>query len=495
MHPITTPPGARGMPTRTRSESGIAMITALMVISVAALLAVLAASLAFHSQSTSQVDRKRTQAVSAAEAGLDNALLQAQSQTLPCTSTGSLQTQPTTSSYSVTYKYYDTFPPTGASLDCSNPAIVATAKAVEITSTGTTNAKVFGDRTLQALAKLTAIPGTDFNKAIFANNTLTISNNTTVNGNVGNDGDVYATDPFNCANSLTVQGSVYTQGGATLSNSCTIANDLYAKNDIVGSGNGTIGRDAKSSKGNITLNNPRRVLHDAIAFGTVTAAAGLVGNNRVSGATIPDPPSQPFPQIPWNPATSPGKWNTGVAPYQFSNVITNNACSGGSSVYTTIASLSAPGPDTIVVTNCALAWSGNTSISFGRNVAIFSFGGFSTSNNFTMQSSVPGTTRRLYWIVPYNAVGSVPCASPGITTGNLTKFIDEEVFFYSPCNISAANQQATKGQVYGGSNVAIQNNFTLSYVPVPVTDIQNSTALPLGYNVDIVYKRETKSTS
>ena len=478
---------------RRPNESGVAMVVALMVITVASLLAVLAASLAFHGQSTSQVDRKRTQAVAAAEAGVDTALLQAQLQTPPCSGSGSLQTQPTTSTYTVTYTYYNTYPPIGAPINCSDPTAMAGAKAVEITSKGSTNSKVYGERSVQALAKLTAIPGNDFNKAIFANNSLTISNNTTVNGNIGNDGDVYTTLPFTCANSLTVQGSVYTQGGATLSNTCTIANDLYAKNDIVGSGNGTIGRDAKSSKGSITLNNPRVVQHDAIAFGTITAAAGLVGNNRVSGATIPDPPTQDFPQIKWDPTATPGKWDTGTAPYQFTSLIINNTCSGGLSVYNDIAGLSGPGADTIIVTNCALSWSGNTSITFGRNVVIFSFGGFTTQNNFTMQSSVPGTVRNLYWIVPWNAATS-PCATPGITTGNLTKFIDEQVFFYSPCDISADNQQATKGQVYGGSNVAIQNNFTLSYVPVPVTGVANSTALPLGYNVDIVYKRETKNS-
>ena len=54
-------------------------------------------------------------------------------------------------------------------------------------------------------------------KQFFLSEEIGTLNNTTVNGNIGNDGDVYTTMPFDCTNSLTVQGSVYTQGGATLS--------------------------------------------------------------------------------------------------------------------------------------------------------------------------------------------------------------------------------------------------------------------------------------
>ena len=489
----TTHTSSTSPPRRGRDESGMAMVVALMVIAVAALLAVLAASLAFHGQSTSQVDRKRTQAIAAAEAGLDNALLRVTSTTLPCTSTtpANLQTQPTTSSYTVTYTYYDSYPPTGPALTSCPPAL-GVAKAVEITAKGTTNAKVFGDRSMQALAKLTAVPGTAFNKAIYASGTLTISNNTLVNGQVGDDGDIYTNQAFTCANSLTVHGSVSTQAGATLSNTCTIANDLYAKNDVVGSGNGSIGHDVKSSQGNITIDNPRTVGHDAIVgVGKTITGTGTVVGSKITGQTgLLDPPVEPFPAINWSPSAS--DWNDPARNLNFTIVLTNNTCSGANNVYTTIAGLSNAANDTIVVTDCALAWSGNTSISFNKNVAIFARGGFSTANNFTMQSTVAGTKRNLYWIVPANWA-TAPCASPGITTGNLSKFIDLQVLFYSPCNISAANQQASSGQIYGGSNVAIQNNFTLSFVPLPLTANANSVAPPTSYNVDLAYKREAKN--
>ena len=388
---------------RRDGEAGIAIVTAMMVIAVAGLLAVLASTLSFHSQSTSNVDRKRTQAISAAEAGLDTALLQAQSATLPCATTGTLPTVPQRSSYTVTYTYYASYPAVGTPLAC-DPATgpASTPKAVEIKAKGTTSAQGFGDRSMEALAALTAIPGNDFNKAIFANATLTINNNTTINGNVGNDGDVYTNNAFNCNNSLTVKGSVYTQSSASLSNTCTVVNDLYAKNSITGSNSASIGRDAKTSQGNISLSNSATIGHDAIASGTITASAGAVGNNRVWGASIPAPPAQPFPQLVRNDAA----W--AAAPYSFTNVITNNACSGGSSVYNTINSLSAAGPNTIIYTSCFLNWANNTSITFGRDVAIFSTGGFQTNNNFTMQSDVAGTERKLYWVVPYDAVASLP---------------------------------------------------------------------------------------
>ena len=48
------------------------------------------------------------------------------------------------------------------------------------------------------------------------------------------------------------------------------------------------------------------------------------------------------------------------------------------------------------------------------------------------------------------------------------------------------------GQIIGGSTVAINNQFSMQYRPVPVFGI-DPTSLPLlSYKIDIVYKRETR---
>ena len=63
---------------------------------------------------------------------------------------------------------------------------------------------------------------------------------------------------------------------------------------------------------------------------------------------------------------------------------------------------------------------------------------------------------------------------------------------YSPCDIAFSNNADHLGQVIGGSDVAINNQFSMQYRPVPVWGI-DPTSLPLlSYKIDVVYKRETR---
>ncbi|HJZ61802.1 MAG TPA: pilus assembly PilX N-terminal domain-containing protein [Miltoncostaeaceae bacterium] len=486
-----TPPARR----RHRSgESGMAMVVAIMVIAVLTLVAVLATQLSFHDQSTTRVDRKRTQSIAAAEAGLDLALEQVSQATLPCTLTGTLPTSPTTSSYTVTINYYDTYPVAGAALAC-DPANgpVAVPKAAEITSKGTTAATNYGDRSMQSLAKLTAIPANGLNKAIFANGNLTFNNNAAVNGQVGNDGDVYTNKDFVCANSMTIHGSLYTQGGASLSNSCTIAVDLWAKNAIGMSNSVNIGHDAKSSRSNITITHPNaRVNHDAIAGGTVSTVSGNnVGNAISQNATVPDPPFYSFPKF-YSPSFDPTVGPAWVAA-GYTVLPPNNTCSGATSIYNQVAAMSTATVPTVLQTTCPMQWSNNTTITLNRDVVIYSSGGFAPSNRFDVKSTVAGTQRMMYWFVPSDSL-TMPCTNPSITTTNLTRFTDVAVFMYTPCNVSVNNNTGSTGQVYGGSDVTIANLFTLTFFPLPQFAASGADGPPVGYKVDTVYKREVKNS-
>lgn len=478
--------------TTRHDQAGIALMTVMMLVSVGLILAILAGSLAFHNQSASSVDRKRSQAITAAEAGVDSGVLQVQAATLPCMNQGSFDTKPTTSSYVTTYQYYDK---TGVEVPgCIGSGVsrtgtpTAVPDTVLITSVGTNQSKGFGDRAMQTYVRLRPIPGNDFNKAIFAKGSLSITNNVSVTNSPGQTADVYAEKDFACSQSLQIAGSLFTQGTATMANTCSIGGDLYAKGAVsMNAPQATVGRDAKSSQGNVTVTKGT-VGGKAIA--KLTASKGgsaTVTGGLISGQTMPDPPKIDFPQLEWNPAD----WQ--ADPFHFDNVVIAPSCAQANAA---VAALATAGPDTLIQTGCAMSWSNNTTITLARNVAIFSTGGFSTSQRVIFQSN-NATQRRLYWIVPYSASSTHPCTgtpAPSITTSNQTQFNRLDVMYYTPCNITIANNQATTGQIYGGSDVNIANQFTLTYTPVPARGVVNSTALPIGYAADIVYKREEQTT-
>ena len=63
---------------------------------------------------------------------------------------------------------------------------------------------------------------------------------------------------------------------------------------------------------------------------------------------------------------------------------------------------------------------------------------------------------------------------------------------YSPCKINFANSSTHMGQIFGGSDVAINNQFNLDYYPLPVWGVDPNSLPTVSYNVDINYKRETQ---
>jgi hypothetical protein len=483
---------------RVRSgESGIAMMSAILVIAVLSLVAILATQIAVHNNETSSVDRKRTQSIAAAEAGLDVSYKELSGVTYPCTITRDLDTKPTKSRLTATITYYGEYPAVTA-LPCTGANYTGTTvpRAAEInvvgtqTTAGGQETTQYGERQFQSLVKLNPVTSTSgFNKAIFANGNLAFNNNTTILGNVGNDADVYTNNQFVCSNSLSIQGSVIGQLGADLSNSCQVAVDLYVKNNINMSNSVNIGRDAKSSKGNISVTSPAaRINHDAIAFGTITtASASNVGNAKIQGANIPDPTALAFPVVTFdNPVQA--QWLSAG----YTVVDTGSSCAA---TYAAVAAMAtATGPKAIK-TSCFLQWSNNTTITLAHDLAIFSTGGFAPTNRFEVRSSATGVKRKMYWIIPHGTAAS-PCSSPVLQTSNLTKFIDVDTFMYTPCSVSVNNNTSSSGQIYSGSNVTTANLFTLKFVPLPVWGASSGEpTAPTSNQVEIAYKREVKPTS
>src|SRR5579859_2430500 len=84
------------------NEQGFALITTMLVVMIVTMFTVVAMAYSIHALNTTSVDRKRTQSIGAAEAGIDLTLQTMSGTSLPCSAAQSLGTGPTQSSYSVT---------------------------------------------------------------------------------------------------------------------------------------------------------------------------------------------------------------------------------------------------------------------------------------------------------------------------------------------------------------------------------------------------------
>src|SRR4051812_18817601 len=93
---------------RRRDEQGIAMVTAVLVSAVVLILSVTAAAVSIHNTDQSGMDKRRTEVIAAADAGLDSSislLVSKPMDQLPCTLQGTLQGTPQ-QQYNVTLAYY-----------------------------------------------------------------------------------------------------------------------------------------------------------------------------------------------------------------------------------------------------------------------------------------------------------------------------------------------------------------------------------------------------
>jgi len=469
-------------------------------------------AIVFQVASTGQRDaafrRQQAQSLDAAEAGLNlgyEKIQQAATASLPCgpgAVTQSFATIPTASSFSDTVTYYSTYPPTGSALACSAVHTGATLAAATIVATGLDGGV---NQYMEALVKLSVTnTGPVFDQAMFSNSNFSASNNTTIYAYTGTDANLYTNANVACANNFTVQGSVVVQGTFAGSNNCSVSGNLTSVGNITLSNNAVIGGNATStgnagcsgSQGNITMSNSATVNQSAYAYCSITLSnnATVVHSKVPNDTTLTNPATETFPTVP--EPTSGSAAATAWSAAGYTNQITDNTCTPAG-VYNDISAMSTATAPTVVMTSCALSWSNNTSISLNQNLAIFSTGGFSMTNNTTWQSAT-SATRLLYVIVP-SVVGSTTttCSSgqPGISLANNTTFASSvNVMLYTPCTVSVANGSTGYGQVYGGV-VSAANNYTAHYVPVPAVpgSTGGGSATTTALTLAVVYERQIAS--
>lgn len=479
-----------------RDEQGMAMIIAILCMMVLTMFAVSAVALSAHSLNTTAVDRKRTQAIGAAEAGIDITLQNiASAPPLPCAASSSLGTGPTQSSYSVTVTYYDG---SGTALACtpgSGPA--GTPASALLSSTGTTNAAFYGNRTMQAFVKLSAVNAA-FGVAIFANGTLTTSNQTTINGNGANNANVYTNTNYVCGNNEMVFGNVYAQGDITASNTCSASGDWWAKGSVTSTGNGTVGGSVYAagattgSPGNISM-GITSVAGNAVATGSISPTPCGPGN-KIAGTCSSHgypglPPMKTFPVLDWNSSA----WTT--AGYAITDDRGN--CTGSlSKLYTDLAAMAlvTSTTPTVFLADCPVDWGKNT-WNFNTDVAVWSNAGMGSANQVKLQSAT-STAHNFYMIVPYHNFGTTTpvttnCdisftnnTSLGIPTGPLN------VFVYTPCNMTINNNQTLTGQLFSGNAMTINNRYNMGFRPVAPPGSAVAGLNGISYLAALEYQRE-----
>jgi hypothetical protein len=461
-------------------ESGMAMITAILVSVVVLFLGMTASGLSDHTFSATRVDLKRVTTIHAADAGIDHAIAVLQTTpfaTLPCAAplARSLGGGAYAPDYSVTFTYYATYPVSGSAMACP---LTANPAAVVLTSVGDSSDPIGSRREVEMTARLDVPTGVGaFDKAVFSDATIEFDNDVAISGP---DPIVYTNGAYNCDNMQRLTGSVYAQTTAVLDHYCTIDGDLWAKDAVTANDNSSVGRDLISGTSSVTLSNASAVARAAYAATTITTDASSTAPSLRPNSPLLAPPTNVFPQVTYTAATA-AAWAT--AGYTIKNY--PNQCATALSDLTSAAA-AWTAPTILRITGCRLDPPAGTLITIKENVAIVSDQGFNFGAN-TMVASNNGK-KQLFLIVPY---GSTCSATLGrITMGaSMVMPAPLQTFFYTPCVLSAQSGSAVPGQLYGGT-VRFAGTFKLALKFVGSVPGYTASSLNVDREVWVVFRRE-----
>lgn len=516
-----------------RDDRGIALVTAMAVAFIGLVLTTVVISASIVAMKDSATDRARTTEVHTAEGAVDAAYAALELGTpcrLPATGTYTNGAAPTTTSVYATVSYLDA---SGTTLPCASDAVTGTPATAVVTAVSTAGSQGV-KRTVQSKVNLTPIIADGHGAAIFSASAVSPTNNFQLRSlDPNNTADLWVdTGNYSCSSNASVSGNVIVvNGSATLSNDgCTVSGDLYTSQDF------TVN----------TLPSPptTRVGGDVVARGNATIAGGnLFGRNvsihgslstwgspivtsgafrtGVPLAQLPTYASVGLPEVLYRPADFVGFANTGDRNAAYiswvnSNAVTNNApswsdarsstnnqCTLSGDSYDLNGPLVSPSVATVFDTrHCALTTFGPDVTLRLRADLVLYVTAFTGTNSLVVESA-DGLPHRL-WILAPDADGvlngTATCAPH--SGNNITLAADStfrqsiSTFFYTPCTAQISNQVEFYGQIYG-KNVVLQNGLHVAYVPVGVPGVNLDGTTPVngnGYRVDIVYKREIRSS-
>jgi hypothetical protein len=462
-----------------REERGFAIITAVLTSAIVVILGTTVVQLAMHNSEASAHDRRRVQAVAAAEAGLDYymSFLTGTGGQMYCGGAPEVS-KPMVGSpgrFVVTgVTFYDA---SGVPMPCP-PTDPRAVKLVSTGYAGPVGNEV--ERTMESYSKLTVATGSTFDNAgaVFAQNNVTFTANATIGGQNFSDADVYTNGNISLGANSTLYGRIFAQGTLTMQSGSEIKKDVHTKGSITMASKSIIRGSAIASgvsgtPSSITLGNNSRIYNGAKASGAITG--GTVTPYRDQNQTgLTAPPARSYPTYVYDASHWVGYTNPGVF-----------ADCGLAEAY--IRTSWAPGTNLLVrvSSSCTLTFTTNT-YNVKGNLAIISNGPVVLNTNARF-APVSGVTANVFLMAGLSGVP--PCGitlnpnsgfGPGLTT-----------LMYAPqaCTVDLkSNTGISQGQILGGTvNFHHTAQFAYSRLTVPGTGAG-------GYKQDVVYKREVVTT-
>lgn len=449
-------------------DHGGALIAVIGIAAVMMLLAVSLAAVTVRSLGFTSSTRAGIQSVSAAESGVNAAVVALRGGTCAATYVGT--TDPV---YSAAVSY--SLSATDNTWIAGCPAAGIQALRLKVTSTGTAASKGVagtssGDKsTVESTFKYTPaiLPGVPpSGAAIYMYGGVVFDNNGDLVVTLAGKAAIQIKDgSLSCSNNTKIQGDVTVLGGDMNISSCTILGNAWTD------GTATLGHVT----GNLTSANATR--------------PGGVDGAWVRNGPIPSVPDWvDFPYVPTDWIDASGN------PYTVYTATPN-----GSGVCTldagllAAASASRPparalynGPVIINALGCAggITASGNVILTTG--VAVFA-PEFNFNNNVGFKSSNSTQQRQLWFITPDNTPNHLPTCGPGQGDFTIKNSFDIDpddtaVMVYTPCRFVAKNSFKWRGQMYANGANDFKNNTGFKYVGLglPGVDLDKGTTTPGG---------------
>jgi hypothetical protein len=456
------------------NEDGIAMITAIMVSFIVLALGIVSVQVAVHNSESSAYDRRRVQAIAAAEAGVDYYFSYLASTAVPsmqCSINGTLTNSPA-GTFAVKATFYDSAGAALPSVGASQCPLSVTPAAVLVSSVGRGAVNTSPARTMQTYANLS--PGTTapFNNAgaIFGQNAVSFQANTNMGGSQFSDADVYSNGDISLSANSVLYGSVYGQGAVTLKANSEVKQNVWANGTVSLEGNARIRGSATSSTSSISLGGQSHVYGNARAGTSI--GGGVVDGTKTPNSPSSPPPSRAYPTFTYNASD----WL--AAGY---TVRDYTSCSQAVSDITTWWG-STSGSNVVRVTGgCAMTF--NSSVVVRGNLGIVTDGSVTLDNNNRF-STAPGTGP---WNLQFFAglSGITPCSFTTNPNSGTNSGLNTLIYTNPACTVDLnSNSAIAEGQVIAGV-VNIKKSVSFQYKQVSVPGVSGG-----GLRQDVRYKRE-----
>jgi hypothetical protein len=505
------------IPNLRKKEDGVALITAILASAVVLILSASAVSLAIHNTDSSGYDRRRLQAVDAAEAGIDtyyallnstafSSLPSASGMNSSCALTQTLPTTPA-STYTVTASFYSDSLNSNPS-SCPNAAFLTHNSTgpwyVSLNSVGTVVGQAAPARTMQSRARLsTTGSGLVFPAAAMLGNvSIGLSANVQVYGNGSNNADLYSNGSITVTTQSNIKGNMYVCCGSTATvnianGNFQVAGTVWASSwvkvgggwiggGVISSGTTTTTCPIGSSPASASICLSGNTTVGALTSGgakaggaiSVKSPAVVSGTQSPNTSGIGNPPTQTYPSYTF----TAGDWSGYVSSTTCSDAQTriNNWTTGnlyirltGCPSFTLLPTKAVPG-----------------------NLAILTDGGMTmTTGTKLTNGDVSGASHTVYLFMGMSQSSTAPTCSSG---GNFSAQANtgfgsnlKTILFTPQACTATINSNAfnATGQIFSGT-INFNSNTSLTYSPIALPSEGAGFA---GVYVDTVYKREVTS--